>query len=55
MKPAAYILHIRDRLLNDSNVVRFRITRERVTESDIFIRGRVELRDGSHLDLSEYG
>ena len=55
MKPEAYILHIERRLLNSSVVDYYRITRQRVTDADIFIQARITLVNGSYLRISEYG
>lgn len=49
-----YISRVKERLLNDPNVLSFRIVRERATQIDGHLRVRVALPRGSHLDFSEY-
>lgn len=55
MKPEAYFLNIQKHFLNNSVVDQFRITRQRVTDSDTFFEARLTLVDGSYLQISEYG
>ena len=54
MIPAEYLQSIRERLVDDWVVTSFRILRERATDADAYIRGVLELFDGSKLEFSEY-
>jgi hypothetical protein len=49
-----YLDSVKERLLTDENVSTFRITRERDTLTDGYMRARVTLADGSQLEFSEY-
>ena len=55
MNPEAYVLNIKTRLLNESNVVEYRITHERATDADIYVRARIKLANDGYLLISEYG
>ena len=55
MNPEAYILNIKKRLLNESIVIEYRITHERATDADIYVRARIKLAHDSDLSISEYG
>jgi hypothetical protein len=54
MIPEEYLQSIRERLVDDWVVTSFRILRERATDADAYIRGVLELFDGSKLEFSEY-
>ncbi len=55
MKPEAYIHNLHARLLSDPIVEQYQISRERITDADIYIRARITLADQSQLSISEYG
>ena len=54
MTVTQYLDGIKERLLSDVLIRTFRITRERVTLVDGYLRARLTLRDGSLLEFSEY-
>ncbi len=54
MSPAERLLLVKERLLSDPLVVRFKIRRERITDGSGYLRARVELLDESWLEFSEY-
>jgi len=54
MTPLEYLESIKERLLTDHIVVAFTIIRERVTSTDVHIRARLELKNSSRLEFSEY-
>ena len=54
MTIAEYLDSVKERLLTDEIVTAFRITRERATSTDGYMRARAALVDGSQLEFSEY-
>jgi Family of unknown function (DUF6516) len=54
MTVKAYLDSIKDRLVTDPMVTGFHTVRERSTWVDGYLRTRLDLRDGSQLEFSEY-
>lgn len=54
MTTIEYLAAIKERLLTDPLIARFRVLRERSTLIDGYLRGHLTLRDGSQVEFSEY-
>lgn len=54
MTIAEYLDALKTRLLTDPVVTAFHISRERSTSHDGYVRARLTLTDGSHLEFAEY-
>jgi hypothetical protein len=54
MTVKAYLDSIKERLVTDPIITGFHTVRERSTLVDGYLRARLDLRDGSQLEFSEY-
>lgn len=54
MRPSAYLDQLKTIAVAHPQVVDFRVSRERVSKSDAYIRARLTFTDGSELEVMEY-
>lgn len=54
MSPSAYLDQLKTTAVAHPQVVDFRVSRERVSKGDAYIRARLTFTDGSELEMMEY-